>query len=465
VLLVDDEEDILFSAATVLRNVIPNTVLTTSDSSQVLPLLAREEMALVVLDLHMPGITGQELLPKITYEYPHLPVLIMTASNTIETAVECMRYGAFDYLLKPVEKSRLTTSVLRALEVYQLKREVSSLKQCLLTGTLNRKEAFVPILTRSSKMLALFQYLDAVAESDQPVLISGETGVGKELVARSIHDASGRKGQFVAVNLAGLDDQMFSDSLFGHRKGAFTGADQAREGLVAAAAGGTLFLDEIGDLNAGSQVKLLRLLQEGEYYPLGSDVAKRSSARIIAATNCDLQGLIQDGGFRKDLYYRLCAHSCFIPPLRERIEDLPLLLDHFLESAATKLHRKKPDCPEALVSYLSSYSFPGNIRELQAMVHDAVARQKSTTLSLAHFSDKIGTSGPRNEAVTQLPRAEVAKEQQVVFSRFPSLKEAEEELISRALEMAKGNQGVAAALLGVTRQALNNRLTRKQRKS
>lgn len=463
ILLVDDEQELLFSAAIMLRNAVPNPVLTINESCNVLPLLATQEVSVIVLDLRMPGFTGQELLQRITYEYPAVPVLIMTAANTIEIAVECMKTGAFDYLLKPVEKSRLVSGVMRALELQRLRGEVSSLKRHLLTAELQHAAAFAPIITRSRKMLALFHYLESVAGSDQPVLLTGETGVGKELFARAIHEASDREGEFVALNIAGLDDLMFSDALFGHRKGAYTGASQVREGLIARAAAGTLFLDEIGDLNASSQVKLLRLLQESEYYPLGSDVAKRSTARIIVATNRDLQKMISTGEFRNDLYYRLCAHSCHIPPLRERREDIPVLFEHFLASAAEMLHKKKPAYPDELVKYLAAHPFPGNVRELRAMVHDAVAQQKSRCLSMAPFRDKIGQSLQSVESPPpQIPQVP-PEEMQVFFAGFPSLNYAEKHLIKQAMAIANGNQGIAASLLGITRQALNNRLTRERR--
>jgi DNA-binding NtrC family response regulator len=311
-------------------------------------------------------------------------------------------------------------------------------------------------------MKAMFQYLESVAAcSDQPVLVTGETGVGKELVARAVHTLSGRTGKFVPVNVAGLDDQVFSDTLFGHRKGAFTGADQAREGLIAQAAEGTLFLDEVGDLNPASQIKLLRLLQEQEYYPLGSDVAKRSRARIVAASNCDLVSCIEAGSFRRDLYYRLCTHSCPIPALRDRIEDIPLLMEHFVLQAATAQGKQTPHYSAALLALLKSYRFPGNIRELQAMVYDAVARHQDGTLSIELFREKNGLE----PIVDSTCMAEAVQEDEsdsitLRFSGFPTLKDVENELIQRALQHANGKQGAAAALLGLTRQALNNRLIR-----
>ena len=463
ILLVDDERGILFSSSLILRSALPNPVVTIEDGSQVLPYLEDHAVAAIVLDLHMPGVSGEELLPRITYDYPHIPVLIMTASTAIEVAVECMKSGAFDYLLKPVHSNRLVTSVTRALETGRLRDEFSALKQQMLDGTLTNKEAFAPIVTRNKRMRALFNYLESIAPSDQPVLVGGETGVGKELFARAIHDLSGVRGPFVPVNIAGLDDQMFSDALFGHWKGAYTGADSVREGLVSRASGGTLFFDEIGDMSALSQVKLLRLLQENEYYPLGSDVAKQSDCKIVFATNRDLAKMTAAGEFRKDLFYRLRAHGCEIPPLRERMEDVPLLLDHFLKETADKLQVKAPGYTDDLLVCLAAYSFPGNVRELRAMVYDAVVQNRSHLLSLATFREKIRSGRPDAVLVAAGSEA-VSRETQVVFDHFPTLKEAEELLISHALAMTKGKQATAAALLGMTQQALNNRLVRKKRK-
>jgi len=318
VLFVDDEMHILSTAKLCLQSSGLSDVLLINDSRDVMPLLAAEQIAVIVLDLNMPYLTGLELLPKIVGSYPHIPVILVTANDDIETVVECMKAGSFDYLVKPVNPSRLVTSVRRALEHCDMSSELLSLKRCLFTDQLNNPEVFAPIITGSSKMRTIFQYAEVVAGSRQPVMITGETGTGKELLARAIHQLSGRKGELVALNVAGLDEIMFSDTLFGHKKGAFTGAEQAREGMIARAGGGTLFLDEIGDLNESSQIKLLRLLQEQEYYPVGSDIIKKSDARIVLATNRDLQSLIAAGQFRKDLYYRLCAHQIEIPALRER---------------------------------------------------------------------------------------------------------------------------------------------------
>jgi DNA-binding NtrC family response regulator len=280
-------------------------------------------------------------------------------------------------------------------------------------------------------------------------------------VARSVHQLSGLTGRFVPINVAGLDDTLFTDTLFGHKKGAFTGAERQRAGLITQAAGGTLFLDEIGDLRESSQVKLLRLLQEGEYYPVGSDLPKKSDARIIVATNRNLQEEVTQKRFRKDLYYRLCAHQVHIPPLRERLEDIPLLLDHFLEKAAAELQRAKPSIPPELVQLLSAHHVPGNIRELEGLAFDAAARHRSGVLSLESFRKAI--AGRRLEAPSEtLPEQTETDLLYRFYGRFPTLKEMDALLIVKAMQVARDNQGVAASLLGISRQALNQRLKRKK---
>ncbi|GLI36952.1 sigma-54 dependent transcriptional regulator [Geobacter hydrogenophilus] len=460
ILVVDDEEEILFTTSITLRSAGFPLVLTESDSRNVMEILARQEVALVLLDLYMPHLPGYELLKEITANHPEIPVIVVTAANEVGMAVECMKAGAFDYFVKPVEPPRLLATVRKALEMHALRSQVNSLSSHILTGGLDNEEAFAPIITRNRKMHSIFQYLEAIAPSNQPLLVTGETGVGKELVARTVHNISGRKGPFVAVNIAGLDDMVFSDTLFGHRKGAFTGADRQREGLIAKAAGGTLFLDEIGDLQPSSQVKLLRLLQEQEYYPLGADTPVRADARIVVATNRDLKAMMADGSFRKDLYYRLSAHQVLIPPLRDRREDIPLLVEHFFDEAAASLSRQKPTIPPELTCYLGTYAFPGNIRELRAMVFDAMARHEKGVLSLAAFREVIGN--PRSPAETSpLPFLKGLREESGNAGRMPTLKEAEDALIAHALSIANGNQGIASAHLGITRQALNKRLNRR----
>ena len=457
VMLVDDEVQALDSFEIALRSASMNHFIRCQDSRDVMPILSSQEIEVMLLDLRMPHVSGEALLPLIITDFPEIPVIIITGADDVETAVKCMKHGAFDYMVKPVEKSRLVGGVRRAVELRELQRENRLLKAHVLSDKLEHPEVFSEIVTNSASMRSIFQYIEAISNSPRPVLITGETGVGKELVAKAVHALSNVKGDFVPVNVAGLDDNVFADTLFGHKKGAFTGADQARSGLIEQASGGTLFLDEIGDLSALSQVKLLRLLQAGDFFPLGSDVAKGSNARIIVATNQDLDGLKSSGKFRKDLYFRLCDHHIHIPALRERLEDLPVLVEHFLEKASKTLEKKKPTPPNELSILLSTYHFPGNIRELESMVFDAVSSHKSGKLSMESFKSHIYKKHPRFETESK----QLLQEKKVLISfseQLPTLKQTEELLIDEAMKRADGNQSIAALSLGITRQALNRRL-------
>ena len=452
VLLVDDEEAWLRSFGMTLRAAGITNVSTCSDSREAVALAGDIPAALVILDLTMPRRSGLEVLRELADRYPELPVVMLTGMNEIDTAVACMKEGAFDFYVKTTETERLVGGVKRALELQRLRRENSRLRDGMLDDTLAHPEAFAGIVSISQRIWGVFKYLEAVSPSPLAVLVAGETGVGKELFAGAVHRVSGRAGKFVAVNAAGLDEQVFSDTLFGHVKGAFTGADTARPGLIEQAAGGTLFLDEIGDLDGAAQVKLLRLLQEGEYYPLGSDVARKSDARIVAATNHDLKDLGESGSFRKDLYYRLQTHRVTIPPLRDRREDIGPLLEHFLDEAADLLGKKRPAAPRELVSLLKTYHFPGNVREFRSMVMDAVTHHAGGILSMARFKEHIQHVAPVADIRPQ-PAAGVA-----FGETLPTLKENAELLVEEALRRAEGNQAIAAEMLGISRQALNKRL-------
>jgi len=457
VVLVDDEEHFLMSAEFALSSDGITNVKSISDSRKVESFLEENDVAVVALDMNMPHIGGWELLPKIVRNYPNVPVIVITAVNEVETAVESMKAGAFDYILKPVDDQRLTSAIHRALEFSQVRAENKRLKEYLLSRELKHPDAFDFIITQSPAMHAIFQYIEAIAATPLPVLITGETGTGKELIARAIHNLSGRQGEFVAENVAGLDDNLFSDTLFGHKKGAFTGAEKDRLGLIERASSGTLFLDEIGDLAVESQVKLLRLLQEKQYYPLGSDMPKLSGARIVVATLQNLEELSHKDVFRKDLFYRLQSHHIHLPPLRDRKEDIPLLVDFFMKNAAQEIGKKTPTYPRELITLLKNYTYPGNIRELEGLIFDAVSRHQSGILSMDTFRDKFAKSADFNADYV----AEHEVESDVHFGDpLPSLKETETLLIAEAMKRADGNQTIAAGMLGLTRRALNNRLQR-----
>jgi len=332
------------------------------------------------------------------------------------------------------------------------------LKKRVLSHSLERPEAFSGIITRNEKMRSIFQYVEAIAGTNQPVLITGETGVGKELMAKAINKLSQVTGEFVAVNVSGLDDTLFADTLFGHIKGAYTGAEQSRKGLVEKATDGTLFLDEIGDLSLLSQIKLLRLIQEREYLPIGTDLVKNAAARIIVATNQDLNHRMKSGRFRKDLFYRLQTHRVHIPPLRQRVDDIPLLVEHFLKQSAQTLGKKSPTPPPELFTLLAAYQFPGNIRELQSLVFDAVSKHKSRKLSMEVFKTRIFqdiSSDALNvepDLSTDIPP--------LSFSpvNLPTIKQTTRLLICEAMKRADGNQSIAARFLGISQQALSRRL-------
>jgi len=460
VLLVSSEDETLASCKHHLQDGGLTEIVTLNDSRDVLPVLAAGPVAVAVLDLSMPDVSSFELLSKVVKDPRHVPVIIL-ANNQVETAVECIKLGAFDYLAKPVHNGRLIESVKKALA--ESTSAEATLKNHLPEDDHLHLGGFELLVTANRKMRELFRYIELVAASRQPILITGETGVGKELVAKAIHRLSSAKGEFVALNAAGLDDTMFSDALFGHHKGAYTGADQSREGLVSRAAGGTLFLDEIGDLNEMSQIKLLRLLQEGEYYPVGSDTTRKSEAHIVVATNRDLQKRMTEGKFRNDLYYRLCSHQIKIPPLRERKDDLPLLLEHFIAGMSQRLGIAPPAYQKKIIELLQGHDFPGNVRELQGMVDDAVICSKGGIISQEPFLRSIALehlSPEREEHSGPALQAEGSLQQmlEAVWGHFPTLHEAEELLIGTALQVSNGNQRIAASMLGLNRQTLNMRL-------
>lgn len=458
VLLVDDEPSWLHGLDLTLRAAGVNHIEHCTNSGEVMDLLGRRAFSVVSLDIVMPSPSGTELLPRIVEAWPDVPVIMLTGLNQLETAVECMKAGAFDYFIKTTEIDRLVAGIKRAVELHDLRTENALLQRGFFQRELRQPEAFAGFITQDPGMFAVFRYIETVAPTSRPVLITGESGVGKELAARVLHQLSGRGGRFVAVDAAGLDDTLFADTLFGHVRGAYTGADQTRPGLIEQAAGGTLFLDEIGDLSSASQVKLLRLLQEQEYLPLGADLPKRCDARVVVATNRDLAALQRSGAFRGDLFYRLHTHHVSLPPLRQRPGDIPLLVDRFLAESATELGKRKPAVPESLPDLLATHPFPGNIRELKALIYDAVSRHQSRTMPLDAFRERLAGFGRAAESPDGSARTARERDPLAFPETLPTLKEAARRLIEEALRRANGNQGIAAQMLGITRQALNKRI-------
>ena len=456
ILLVDDEPAWLRSLSLTLKSLAGlSNLVTCEDSREVEGLLEAGNIGLVLLDLTMPHLSGEELLKRIGESHPEVSAIVVSGLNQLETAVRCMKLGAFDYFIKTDEEDRIVGGVLRAVRMLEMQRDYREMSSRLVSGELRHPEVFADIVTGDRGMFAIFSYLEAVAKSPQPLLITGESGVGKELLARAAHTLSGCRGKLVTVNVAGLDDSVFADTLFGHLRGAFTGAETARKGMVEEAADGTLFLDEIGDLSIPSQVKLLRLLQEGEYFALGSDQPKRLKARIIVATHQKLAAKESAGSFRRDLYFRLRTHQVQVPPLRERKGDISLLLDHFLAEAAGALGKKKPTPPKGLAQFLATYSFPGNVRELRAMVYDAVSVHQGRMLSMDCFVKAVDRS--LEERVAS-PVAAQKSNPFAGFAELPTFSEAASFLVMEAMERAGGNQTLAGRLLGISQPALNKRL-------
>ncbi len=460
ILLVDDEEHSLASFDIALKSHGIGNTIRCPDGRRVAEIVAAQEIELILLDLIMPQVSGQDILAQLNKEHPEIPVIVITGVNELETAVECMRRGAFDYIVKPVSAERLLPSVNRALEVRRLRRENSKLADRFFQPELKYPEAFGQIISEASSMRAVFHYCEAVAENRQPVLITGEPGTGKKAVAKALHRLSRRKGRFITFKLADLGGRSFAAALFGASKGAPADVDKTGTGLLEKAKGGTLLLDEIGDLDPEAQHGLLHLLETGVYSPLGSEQPSNCTVRVLATTTRDIDQLERDGRLRKDLYYRLRTHHLHLPPLRERADDITLLLDYFLTVAARELRKKKPVYHQEIIPLLKNYYFPGNVEELRGMVFDAMANHRARLLRTETFikavQGRLGAPG----AQSRFPASTFDSEWARKLDRLPTLKVAALTLVQEALRRSGNNQRVAAGLLGITPQALNQRLKR-----
>jgi DNA-binding NtrC family response regulator len=446
ILIVDDEEHTRIALGTALEMLGHPGAVACATLAEARRELEGGGFALVLLDLHLTDGSGEALLATIAAAHPEVPVIVVSGTNEVSTAVRCMRASAVDYLVKPVDPAALEAAVRRALTRSELESENRQLARLARREGLAHPEAFAGIITVDAGMDRLMRYAEIVAPGSQAVLVTGETGTGKELMARALHRLSGRRGQFVAVNVAGLDDAMLADTLFGHRRGAFTGAAGDRPGLVQQADEGTLFLDEIGDLAEASQVKLLRLLQEAEYYQLGADRPRRSRARIVCATHRDLEGWMREGRLRRDLYYRIHAHHLHLPPLRERRDDIPALVHHFVAAAARDLGLPVPPVGAAVVRAAGANPWPGNVRELAAVAQDAVGRGRGQSLDAALFGPAATSEAP---ALAFPPL-------------LPTLDEVREQLMAEALRRTDGDVVEASRLLGMSRWGLSKHLKQSQ---
>lgn len=414
-----------------------------TSAEEAFALLRRETFDCVVTDLNMPGGSGIELCERIVANRPDVPVIVMTAFGSMETAIAAIRAGAYDFVTKPLETQMLALTLERAVRHRRLQEEVK-----VLAEVLERTRQFGEILGESPPMQALFDQLARVADSEAAVLITGESGAGKELVAQAIHNQSlRRENKFVAVNCAALPENLLESELFGHEKGAFTDAREARKGLFQQAQSGTLFLDEVGELPLTMQPKLLRALEEGAIRPVGSDKEHAVDVRVLTATNRDLETAVEEGRFRQDLYYRINVIQLSVPPLRARGTDVLLLAQHFLERFAAKSKRAVTGLSEAVAERLLAYPWPGNVRELRNVIERAVALTRTDKLAVDDLPEKIREHrGSRMVLEGQDPED------------LPSLEDVEQRYIKHVLEAAGNNKTLAAKILGVDRKTLRRKL-------
>lgn len=442
ILVVEDDESLRRVTQVQLQQA-GYEVATASCAREALAMLEKSPQDLVLTDLKMPGMSGVELLRRIKADYPEIIVVVVTAFGTIESAVEAMKLGAYDYITKPVNAEALRMVVGRALEHHRLKEEVGNLRR-----SLDRKYGFESILGRSDALLETLEAAARVAPTDATVLIRGETGTGKELLARAIHFNSRRRdGPFVTINCGAIPRELLESELFGHLKGAFTGAVAHKKGRVELADGGTLFLDEIGELPPPLQVKLLRLIQEREIEKLGATTPSKVDVRIIAATHRNLEAMVEDGAFREDLYYRLAVIPLTLPPLRERAEDIPELAAAFFAAAKQRHGRPELTLPSTLLPHFTAHRWPGNVRELENVVERLVLLARGPEITLSDLPDFLRRERPALDAIQlELPPQGI------------SLEAVEKELIQRALRKFDGNQSQAARYLDISRKTLIYRM-------
>lgn len=443
ILVIDDEENMLELYSRILGKE-GYKVTTALTAEEALDLFRSKVFDLIIADLALPGMNGVELLKKVKEEDPDIPYILITAYGTVESAVEAMKLGAFDYIPKPFQTEELKIVIKKALKEYQLAQELKRLR-----SEVKERYSFGNIVGRSKKMLAIFDLVGRVAASNSTVLIQGESGTGKELIARAIHYNSLRKDKpFVAIDCSILPETLLESELFGHVRGAFTGAMKAKKGLFEEANGGTIFLDEIGNISLPIQAKLLRVLQEREIKPLGSTETIKVDVRIIAATNTDLKELVASGAFREDLYYRIAVIPIVLPPLRERKEDIPLLVDCFLEKFSKENNKPlKRITPKAL-ALLTEYDWPGNVRELENIIERAVLVSDSEEIDESCFPSEIRRLGDESVSLNISLKGEVNKVKGSV----------EIEAIKKALALCGGNKTLAAKKLGISRSSLYNKL-------
>ncbi len=441
ILIVDDEKNIRNGLAKAME-MDGYEVLQAEDGQTGLKTVLKTDIDLVITDLRMPGLSGEELLKKVTASYPNIPVIILTGHGTVDNAVQAMRDGAYDFITKPVNLERLSLLIKRALSRRELALKHRELQAEV--SRLERRRQGREMLGKSSAMVQIFQLINQVAPTKAGVLISGESGTGKELVANAIHAQSPRSNApLIKVHCAALTESLLESELFGHEKGAFTGAAGQRKGRFELADRGTIFLDEIGEINQSVQIKILRVLQEKAFERVGGEETVTVDVRIIAATNRDLKTEVAMGRFRKDLYYRLNVVNINMPPLRERAEDIPLLAAQYLKSSAVEHAKKIEGWKPKAIAMLRSYSWPGNVRELRNVIESAVILCKGEYIDVEDLPPQL--SDGRNE-------------NNVVVPLGISMAEVEKIVIRANLNSLGGNKSRTSEILGIGRKTLHRKI-------
>jgi len=444
ILIVDDEKNYLVILEALLA---PEgyEIITEDNTVNALRLIREADLDLVITDMRMPGMNGMELLEEAKKIDPELPVIMMTAYGTIEKAVEAMKKRAYDYITKPFRNEELKLTVKKALEFYRLKKE-----NRLLSDALSDRYKYGNIIGKSQPMLKIYEMIGKVAPSKASVMITGPSGTGKELIAKAIHYNSPRKNRpFISINCGALTETLLESELFGHERGAFTGAVAMKKGRFELADGGTLFLDEVGEMSPSLQVKLLRVLQEMEFERVGGTKTIKVDVRILAASNRRLKEDVDKGIFREDLFYRLNVVHIEVPPLKERVEDIPFLVAHFVEKFRSSNKKKIELAPEVWKA-LYSYPWPGNIRELENTIERAMVMSSDESITLKDLPDYVISQEEKTIDLDKIVPLNLALAE--------ALDQIEERLISRALKHSNNVQSRAAEMLGITRHAMHYKM-------
>jgi len=411
-------------------------------------ILQEREIDICLSDVKMPGMNGIEFLQQVQNRWPNIPVVMMTGHGTIENAVTAMKTGASQYIIKPISKDELVVILEHTLEESALRKEVDQLRK-----ELDNKFGFEQLIGINTKMRAVYNLVASVAEADALVMLTGATGTGKELLAHAIHQRSGRKGPYVAVNCAALPEGLLESELFGHERGAFTGAVRQHRGKFEQAAGGTLLLDEIGEVSLATQARLLRVLESGDLQRVGGTKTIRVNVRVIVSTNRDLAEEVREGRFRKDLYYRLNVFHISVPPLRERLDDLPLLVEHFIERFRKRFDKPAKRLSDQAMAQIKHHDWPGNVRELEHVIERAVLVTQGEVID----NVTIGANTDRNTQTDPSAMSWLASlEPNTPIPQL--LQEVERQIIVQALREEQGVQARAARRLGVSRSNLNYRI-------